>query len=108
MTDPSSVIDADFRFSIAKLRDGRTLAGVVVARTERTLTLKTLGGPVSIAKTEVRSVEAAPYSLMPEGLFAALSSDQIRDLVAYLLDTRQAPLPGRRDADGRDGGRSPR
>ncbi|MBI4626887.1 MAG: c-type cytochrome, partial [Verrucomicrobia bacterium] len=95
VSDPSAQIPADFRYSIAKLKDGRSLTGVVATQTDRTTTLKTMAGPVTIAQSEIQSIEQSTLSLMPEGLFEALTADQVRDLVAYLMDTTQTPLPGK-------------
>jgi len=38
-------------------------------------------------------VRATAQSLMPDGLLAALSEEQVRDLIAYLMGRDQVPLP---------------
>jgi hypothetical protein len=48
-----------------------------------------------IAKSEIVSREQAPFSMMPEGLLKSLSSDEVRDLIAYLRTIQQVPLPNR-------------
>jgi len=42
IVDPSATVTADFRMSIVELKDGRVLNTLLAARTERTLTLKTM------------------------------------------------------------------
>ncbi len=96
--DPSAVVTADFRMSIVDLKDGRTLNGLVAAKTERTLTLKTMTETVTIERDEIESVRESALSLMPEGLLEALPPEQARDLIAYLMHRSQVPLPANNSA----------
>ncbi|MEM7696851.1 MAG: PVC-type heme-binding CxxCH protein [Verrucomicrobiota bacterium] len=91
--DPSAVVSADYRMTTLTLNDGRTLAGVVAGENDRTVTVRLLTDETTIEKSEVTSRETQPVSIMPEGLFDALSPEQLRDLVAYLQHPRQVPLP---------------
>ena len=91
--DPSSELPLDSRLTIAKLKDGRTVAGMVSNRTANTITLKAIGDPVTVQAADIVSTEQAPYSLMPEGLLEGLDATQRRNLVAYLMGDEQAPLP---------------
>jgi putative heme-binding domain-containing protein len=76
-----------------KLKDGRTVSGMVTNRTSATMTLGGLGDPVTVSLGDVASTELAPYSLMPEGLLEGLDATQRRNLIAYLMGDEQAPLP---------------
>ena len=91
--DPSAVVTADFRLSVVSLKDGRVLNGLISAKTERTLTLKTVTDTLTVERTEVGTIGESSLSMMPEGLLEALSADQGRDLIAYLMHPTQAPLP---------------
>lgn len=93
IVDPGAVVNADFRLSILTLRDGRVLNGTIAAKTDRTLTLKTMTEPMTIERSEIARQEELPQSLMPEGLLSALTGDQVRDLFAYLMHPSQVPLP---------------
>ena len=42
---------------------------------------------------EVSSLEELPQSMMPEGLLETLTTDQRRDLIAYLMHPSQVPMP---------------
>ena len=46
-----------------------------------------------IAKSEILSREKSLISMIPEGLLKTLSTDEVRDLIAYLRTTSQVPLP---------------
>jgi putative membrane-bound dehydrogenase-like protein len=93
IADPSAVVTADFRMTVADLKDGRVLNGVVAARTGRTITLKTMTETLTLERGEIENLQESALSLMPEGLLEALSPEQQRDLIAYLRYPSQVPLP---------------
>ena len=84
---------ADFRMSILDLKDGRVLNGLIAARTERTLTVKTMTESLTVERGEIASIRESSVSLMPEGLLEGLAPEQARSLIAYLMHTSQVPLP---------------
>jgi len=93
IVDPSAVVTADFRMSIVELKDGRVLNGLITAKTERTLTLKTMTETLTVERSEIADLRESTLSLMPEGLLEALPPGQARDLIAYLMYRSQVPLP---------------
>jgi len=93
VVDPSAVVSADFRMSVATLKDGRVLNGIVESRSPRTLRLRTLTESITIELTELSSLEESKLSIMPEGLLDGLTPSQILDLVGYLQSPSQIPLP---------------
>jgi putative heme-binding domain-containing protein len=93
IVDPSAVVAADFRMCILDLRDGRVLNGLIAAKTERTLTLQTMTESLTLERSEIASMRESSVSIMPEGLLEALTPEQGRDLIAYLMHNSQVPLP---------------
>ena len=93
MVDPSASVGADFRTMIVLLDDGRVVNGVITASTERTLTLQTAQEPVTLDRNEIESMKQSALSLMPDGLLQNLSSEQIRNLIGYLMSADQVALP---------------
>ena len=91
--DPSAVVTADFRMSVLDLKDGRVLNGLIAAKTERTLTLKTMTESLTLDRGEIASIRESSLSLMPEGLLEALTQEQARGLIAYLMQNSQVPMP---------------
>ena len=91
--DPSAVVSADFRLTILTLKDGRVLNGFLTAKTDRTLTLRTMTEKLTLERAEITNSQELPQSLMPEGLLQAFTATQVRDLLAYLISPSQAPLP---------------
>lgn len=93
MIDPSAVVNKDFRMTIVQLADGRVLNGVVVAQTDRTITLQSLTEKLTLEKTEIEEMRATSLSPMPEGQLEKLTPEEVRDLVGYLMSPHQIPLP---------------
>jgi len=91
--NPSEVIQDSYKLVNVKTRDGRVISGIVVAENEQQLTLRLVGQDAVIAKSEIRTREISPISMMPEGQLKALSNEEVRDLIAYLRTTAQVPLP---------------
>jgi putative heme-binding domain-containing protein len=79
--------------SIAALANGRIVTGLIVEKTDKTLTLLTQNERVVVDRSEIEDLKATTSSLMPEGLFQNLSDEQLRNLAAYLMSTEQSPLP---------------
>jgi putative membrane-bound dehydrogenase-like protein len=92
VVDPSAVVAADFRMSVVVLKDGRVLTGIVGERIGKTLTVQTQTDKVSLERSEIEEIQPTLLSLMPDGLLDPLSDEQVRDLFAYLMSPRQAPL----------------
>lgn len=90
--DPSASVAVDFRMSVVALASGRVVNGLIVEKTDKTLTLETQSERVVIDRSEIEEIKGTALSLMPEGLFQNLSDDQVRDLTAYLMSLEQAPL----------------
>ncbi len=93
--DPSAVVSADFRMSVVSLKDGRVLNGIVTAKTDRTMTLKTTTDSVTVEHGDVESTRESTMSLMPDGMLEGLTAEQVRDLIAYLMYRSQVELPGK-------------
>ena len=93
IADPSAVVTADFRMTVMSLKDGRVLNGLLLAKTDRTLTLRTMNETLTIEHKEVEDAQESKLSLMPEGLLESLTEAQRRDLIAYLIHPVQVPLP---------------
>lgn len=93
IVDPSASVGAEFRTSMVLLEDGRAVNGVVVAETERTITLQTLQERVTLDRNEIDTIKKSTTSLMPDGLLQNLSKEQVRNLFAYLMADAQVALP---------------
>jgi putative membrane-bound dehydrogenase-like protein len=91
--DPSAVVPEAWRLTQVITAGGRVLTGAVAASDERTLTLRTTGGDITLDREEIDEVITREQSVMPEGLWNGLTDEQVRDLVGYLASPTQVPLP---------------
>jgi putative membrane-bound dehydrogenase-like protein len=83
--NPNADVQDAYRMVMVTTRDGRTLAGNVVAETDRQITLRTVGqDSVIVNKPDIQSRETTSVSMMPPGLFDPLGDREVIDLVAYL------------------------
>jgi putative heme-binding domain-containing protein len=83
---PSLEIREGYGTYLAKMKDGTVAAGILTRRDGGAIVLRDLAGGTTTLKEEaVASLEASPVSVMPEGLLAGLSDQEIRDLLAHLM-----------------------
>jgi putative membrane-bound dehydrogenase-like protein len=83
--DPNREVSPNFALYIVETNDGRTLAGLIASETAGNLTLKRAdGGTDTVLRSEIQSLTSPGISLMPEGLEAAITPQQMADLIAYL------------------------
>jgi putative membrane-bound dehydrogenase-like protein len=74
-----------FTAYLAEAKDGRILSGILVSDTPTSITLRgPLGIEANLLRTDLAKLESLPGSLMPTGLEAGLSKQQLADLLAYL------------------------
>jgi putative heme-binding domain-containing protein len=87
--DPNAVVEPSFIQYQLQMKDGRELAGVVQSETATGLTLALPTGLRQIVlKRDIKKLNVAKLSLMPEGLEQVLPPEKMADLLAYL---RSAP-----------------
>ena len=93
LIDPNAIVGKNYQMTLATLADGRVISGIIDNENEATVTLKTTSGKMTIPRTDIEQIATSGVSMMPEGQLDKLSSDELRDLVAYLRSPRQVPLP---------------
>jgi putative membrane-bound dehydrogenase-like protein len=82
---PSQSIAQHYETYVVQRRTGGTEAGILGAQTPSTITLKQAQGKtVTIRRTDIRSMSAAPQSSMPPDLDKVISPDEMADLLAYI------------------------
>ena len=83
--DPNREVSPNFPLYLVETKDGRTLSGLITSETAGNLTLKRAdGGTDTVLRSEIQSLTSPGISLMPEGLEAAITPQQLADLIAYL------------------------
>ncbi len=87
--DPSATVAANYRIALLLMKDGTLVSGVVLTEDDATVTLQTVKERKIVEKEDIEERKSSSQSLMPEGLLDALDDDSRRDLIAYLMSTRQ-------------------
>lgn len=83
--EPSREITAGYATTTVETRDGEVLMGVTVADNDGTLTLRLAGGPLrTLTRATIARVEHTQRSMMPEGLEAGLTPQDMADLLEFL------------------------
>ena len=73
-----------------KLKDGSALTGIIASKTETDITLKYPGGAKQNLKTsDVKSMKQLKVSMMPEGLYENMSSQELANLLDYLAGLKK-------------------
>ena len=82
---PSSTIAQGYDTINVSLKDGESLTGVRVGKSEAPLVLRMGSGmQMTLHANQIDRIERSRLSLMPEGLFNTLTRDEVRDLLGYL------------------------
>ena len=87
ITEPSAVISEQLQATLFTLRDGSTVAGRVTGESAGSVQVMVdpaTGTARTLRLDEVKSREASPVSMMPEGLMDHFTAQEVADLVAYL------------------------
>ncbi len=82
---PDAEIAPAFTAYTCEIKDGRALAGILTSETATSVTLRQPGGvDETVLRGDLKSLTALPGSLMPTGLDAAMSPQDLGDLLAFL------------------------
>jgi putative heme-binding domain-containing protein len=92
VVDPNAVIPNEYRTSTITTKDDRVITGIVKKDEANGLTIATANETLIIPKGDIESVQVSEISMMPEGLLAPLSEQEVRDLIYYLGRPGQVPL----------------
>ena len=85
VVDPNADIREGYVNYQVLLNNGRTIAGTLVEKSNKAITLKSFSGELTtIATNQIDKMNPNKISLMPERLIDNLSDQEIRDLFAYI------------------------
>lgn len=88
--DPSAIVEPAFQAVVVKLDSDEQGMGFIDSENDKEVTLKAMGGVKTVfKKAEIVSRTKLPNSLMPAGLQAALSTQDIVDIVAFLAEQKK-------------------
>ena len=83
--DPNASIEPGYSSYTCTLAGGEELYGIIAAETGNSLVLKLSDGKTrTLLRTDITSLHSSNLSLMPEGLEAGLSKQDLADLIRFL------------------------
>jgi putative membrane-bound dehydrogenase-like protein len=83
--DPSRQVDPKYMAYTVVLKNGRGMVGIIGSESGQSLQIKVPGvGDQSIIRNQIKSLTSLDYSLMPNGLEAGLTHQNVADLIEFL------------------------
>ncbi|MCP5519489.1 MAG: c-type cytochrome [Verrucomicrobiales bacterium] len=83
--DPNAAVNLEYLNYTIEDTDDEVYSGIITSETEATVSLRAAGGvDYTIARERIAELTSSGLSLMPEGLEAGLSLQDVADLLAYL------------------------
>ncbi|WP_114749056.1 PVC-type heme-binding CxxCH protein [Pleomorphovibrio marinus] len=87
---PDAGINFGFEGYLITLNDGSVIGGIIASQTETDLDLKLPGGnSMSLKTSDISSMEQMENSMMPSGLEKAMTTQELVDLVEYLMSLKK-------------------
>jgi putative membrane-bound dehydrogenase-like protein len=84
--DPNRMFEARWSVYQIDTKDGRTLSGLIQSEAADNVVLAMMGGlKETIQRDAIKEMKSLDRSLMPAGLEAAITKEQMADLIAFLL-----------------------
>jgi putative membrane-bound dehydrogenase-like protein len=84
--DPNREVAPNFMSYTVETKDGRNFDGIIVSDSAGSITLKRADEATeTILRRDIAQISGSGLSLMPEGLEATITIEQMADLIAFLL-----------------------
>jgi len=82
---PGSTFAQGYEAFAFETRNGEEHSGTIISQNDENITVRTVTGTeTTFSRTAIQNLRRASVSIMPEGLEAALSEQEFRDLLAFL------------------------
>ncbi|WP_153557607.1 c-type cytochrome [Roseimaritima sediminicola] len=89
--DPSAAVSHNFETYTLLTLDGETVTGLMVSETDQAITLRTAEGiDRTVPAEDVELLKKQPQSLMPQDLQQLMTTEQLVDLVEYLMTLKKS------------------
>ena len=107
IVDPNAEVAKDYMVTVIETKDERLVSGFIADQNDQTITLQGPEQLVTVALSDIavdekgkKKILHSTASLMPPGQLDSMTEEQVRDLIAYLGSSRQAPVPATPDNVG--------
>ncbi len=86
---PSSTFAQGYEPYVVLTQDGNVIAGLIARQSPEAVVLRDSGGnELQLRRDRIKEMKRAEKSVMPEGLERAMSEQEFRDLLAFLLSLK--------------------
>ena len=86
--DPNREVNSNYLGYTVETKDGESVAGIIASENANAVTLRLAGGAeIVVARSNIASMHSQGKSLMPEGLEAGLSPQDMADLLEFIIAT---------------------
>ncbi|HCN76802.1 MAG TPA: hypothetical protein DIT13_06360 [Verrucomicrobiales bacterium] len=83
--DPNRMFEARWSAYLVETKDGRTLSGLIQNENTDAIVLAMMGGATeTLPRSAIKTLKSLDRTLMPDGLEAAITPEQMSDLLAFL------------------------
>jgi hypothetical protein len=97
--DPNRAVEPQFVNYVADTNEGQTISGILRRESGNSVTMALAGGTEqAILRSDLKSLRSTGLSLMPEGLEAGMSPQDLADLIAFVRSA--GPAPQRKSIEG--------
>jgi len=87
--DPNKEVAAQYIAYTVETKDGQTLLGIITRDDANSLALKIMGGTeINVARSNVKGSHSSGQSLMPEGIEAGMSVQDMTDLISFIEELK--------------------
>jgi len=84
IVDPNAVVGENYQLHILTKKDGSVVSGILDQESATSITLRTTGDPVIVAKADLKDHQKLAQSLMPPGLLEAMPERKVLELLKFL------------------------
>jgi putative membrane-bound dehydrogenase-like protein len=86
--EPNAAITPGYQTTVIETGNGESFVGIAANQNDVTVTLRqSSGDEIVLPRTNIRSLEAQPWSLMPEGLEEGMTQQDMADLLEHVTAT---------------------
>jgi putative heme-binding domain-containing protein len=84
--DPSREVPPNFFNYIIETKSGESLSGIITSESSASVTLRRAFGEESVvSRANIQQIQSSSLSLMPEGLEAGLTAQDLADLMEFIV-----------------------
>jgi len=93
MVDPNAITPKDYQVWLIKTINGQVISALLKSQDAQTVKIQTQTETMVLPRSQLKSMKQTDLSMMPEGLLTGMSKRDLLDLIGYMRNPSQVPLP---------------